>query len=264
MGKPAMKARRSDAEKNERDRVRNRKKYLARKIREGKPLTAVEETELRSFPRAPEQETSAVDSDPPPAQDEPAPPGVAGDEPAPSSPPPPPPPRAAPEPPPHVDTAPRAGGDWRAAYRKKVGRQGACESAAGLYCTGLARLVAWIAEDGTTPLVSLEMLKEEIYPAVVLVADQLMPAKLEMSPELTTAVGSGLIVGQAAVVKLRRGKKAAPAAAKSPLRSVPQPSEQAAPPPSTPPRPAEVPVSEPTVAAPIAPEPFIPKATDVF
>lgn len=267
MGKSALKRPAVTAPREEKERAKNRKKHLTRKLRQGKTLSIEEQNELAAYgaggTRPPAQEQQQLDMPLAAPQDGHAPSGEAGDEAVPQAAgsPPPPPPRAfePPEPPPTVEIV---SGDWRKRYRQKTGREGACVEMATLYCAMLTRASNWIAEQGQRPIFGTEEIQRVIFPAAVLTADKLLPAHFEMSPEVEVCATSGALLGQALLVRWRKGNPKAPERP-APLRSVPAPGESNVSP-ASPPRPVETPVKQPAVASPIPTGAFIPKPTDVF
>jgi hypothetical protein len=254
----------ASAERIELLKMLGRRKYLLKKERAGS-LTAQERTELKAMPPpkrgrpAEPQIGSEVDTSETAPQDDAVATEAAASEPghgeddAAAQPP----PKVAPEveAPPVVRIAPTAAGNWRAKYQQKVGREGLCRGAADLHCSLMLKLAAWIAEDGTRPFVGKEEI-EALHPAAVLFYDQILPARLEMSAEVELVVGTGLALGQAGIVKLRRDRqKKIKSPPVTPLRTIPfeqpiaRPAERpapedlrpadAAPPPPAPPPPSD-------------------------
>lgn len=127
-------------------------------------------------------------------------------------------------------------------------RQEACREVANAYCAILIKLSEYIKDNGSSPIISPEMITETVLPAATQVADRLLPANLEITPEFKVVAFSGVTLGQAAYVAAKKKK-----AAKGKLQSVPampipfkapeQPAEQS----------AEQPHDAPPVVTPIVP-----------
>lgn len=201
-----------------------RAQKLRAKSREG-PLSPAERDELASLPpkqRAGRKPRSAVVDSQPESSPPPPPPGgsAAGEPP--------------PEPPPRVEVLP-ASGDWRAKYRRRIGREGACVQCAVLYCALLKRLAAYIESQGGRPVLDAAAIDETVLPAAVLVVDHVMPAGIELGPEVEVAIGTGLLTVQAAMTARRAKPK--PTSSATP----PRPSRPVPPPDGTPPPPTEPP-----------------------
>lgn len=206
-----------------------------------------------------------IDTAAEPTQDDSTPSEGADDSsgPAVETPPPPPSFDAPPEPPPRVDVLPRGNaGDWRAKYRSASGdgRESTCVELAELYCGLLAKVAAFIESAGSRPLFDGDYIERRIKPQAVLVADQLLPADFAISPEMEFVATSSMLLGQGAIVAIKKRRAAAPKGqarpdkARAPLVSIP------APVPSAPPRPEETaPAMEdaPFVAPPAPPAPFV-------
>lgn len=185
----------------------------------------------------------AVDADHDQAQDDVTPEGAAdsGDgSPAVESPPPPS-FEAPPEAPPRVEVLPAAarGGDWRAKYRAASGdgREATCLELASMYCGALSKVAAFIEASGSRPLFDGDYIERRIKPQAVLVADQLLPADFAISPEMEFVATSSALLGQGAIVALKRR-----AANKPKAQARPDPRPERAPLVSVPavePRPAE-------------------------
>ncbi len=160
----------------------------------GRPRKVVDDQVEQAHDEPESPRTEVADAG---AEESELPPSDTGDEPA-GQPPPPPPPRPAPEPPPVV-VLPKTGGDWRGRYRTQAGREGVCREVAGAYCGFLKKLVAYIESTGTTPVMDAGTIDSAIFPAAVLTVDKFLPADFEMGPEVEVAIGSGVIIGQAAL-----------------------------------------------------------------
>jgi hypothetical protein len=126
--------------------------------------------------------------------------------------------------------------DWREQYRiTGMGREATCVQVAALTCGLLERANKVTKELGYTPLIDDEMLQLRVnpdgsrtvgmvYAALVLCTDSLLPASMELSPEMVAGGCAGVCVGQTFYAK-RKG-----AAAKPELKSVPAPIPFTAPP----------------------------------
>jgi hypothetical protein len=205
----------ASAERIELLKMLGRRKYLLKKERAGS-LTAQERTELKAMPPpkrgrpAEPQIGSEVDTSETAPQDDAVATEAAASEPGhgeddAAAPPPPPRVEIAKEPPPFV--APQvAKGDWRAKYRSNVGREGICREAAGLWCGALKRLSSWIAGEGAVPILDHEAIDKMIFPPAVLVADKILPPRLEMSAEVETVALSGGLLFQGAVIRYRKSR----------------------------------------------------------
>lgn len=146
--------------------------------------------------------------------------------------------------PPMVEVMPkreRSSSDWRNKYREEsVGREAACIQVALVYTQVLKRLASYIQESGTTPIMGPEQIDTAVFGAAVLTADKFLP-DVDFGPEVQVAIGSGLVLSQAAYVAMRkRQERKVPGARAKPF-SQPASGETppGPPPPSTPPPPPE-------------------------
>lgn len=114
-----------------------------------------------------------------------------------------------PPPPPPINSAVSSLG-------KDMPRHDACKEVAYAYCLLLKKLSEYIESNGSTPLISNQMIDETVMPAAIQVADKLLPANLEITPEVKVVAFSGITMGQAAYVAAKKKR-----AAKGNLQSVP-------------------------------------------
>lgn len=211
-------------EKRTEIRARSKAAKLRMKERAGKPLSDDERAHLAAWPitsprgrppRTRDIEPDVVHDDPVAASESDQPSGAAEESTAPKAPPP---------PPPSIPAAVRhtRGGDWRSAYRAEVGREASCRELATLYCGGLKKLSAYIADHGARPVFDAEAIDKLIFPAAVLTADKLLPGNFALTPEVELAAGSGVLLAQAAIVA-RRAKASERQDARPRARVIPMP-----------------------------------------
>jgi hypothetical protein len=112
--------------------------------------------------------------------------------------------------------------NWRDKYATGFGggREGLCKQAAQTYCAILVKFCEFIESKGGKPIMGISDIEETILPAAVLTADKFLP-DIDVGPETELAIGSGLIIGQAAIVAIRSKRKTASKANGTPPASRP-------------------------------------------
>lgn len=193
---------------------KSRAKQLRRsaKSRDLTPDELAELDELNSLkgsPGRPRKDASQSESDSPSIEvkTESAPEGAKNEEKAPPSlgaeikpPKPPKPPKI---------SMPKGGKDWRDKYQQKQGREAACVEIASVWTMLLLKCNEYTISNGAAPVITEEMINETLAPACVLTVDKLLPQQFEASPETTIAIGSTIVMGQAAYVAAKKKKQKA-------------------------------------------------------
>ncbi len=99
-------------------------------------------------------------------------------------------------------------GDWRDKYRfQGSGREVTCREAAEQWAGFLKRLNKGIEANGGKPAFPDTVIDQALFPCMVLTVDRILPERFEMSPEVTAAVGSTVIVTQAYIASRKAKAK---------------------------------------------------------
>jgi len=102
-------------------------------------------------------------------------------------------------------------GDWRAQYgSEQMTREQACTMGAKLWVSGLKKMNAQIRDMEKKPFLDDKFLDDEIYNACVLTVDKILPGDLEITPQVTAAAGTTVVLAQRVTLGIMAGKKKAP------------------------------------------------------
>lgn len=106
-----------------------------------------------------------------------------------------------PKPPEVITPKGTVGGDWRAKYGgDQMSREQACTMGAKLWVKALCKMNEQIREAERKPFLDDEFLKEDIYNACVLTIDALLPPDFSVTPQVTAAAGTTVVLTQRAYV----------------------------------------------------------------
>lgn len=92
------------------------------------------------------------------------------------------------------------GKDWRSKYRAGAadgGREATCLELAELWKLCLTKANESIVRNGGTPMVPDDVIAGRLGNCIVLAVDRILPADLEVTPELQVSVASTVVTGQA-------------------------------------------------------------------